>query len=155
MSQNKTNFRITAILLLINVGNSLANDGIIRLRTSYKYVVDNWILDFNFNYLAVQSQNPVPDNLDSVIIKLNKTHVTILNDLDTALATALRTLKTDVSGRKYVIFKDLQNEDKSWYLVYDLIHHTIHNEEMDDEYFMKRSTGTSMSLSCMGARLQV
>ena len=136
MSENKTNFRITVILLLINVGNS----GIIR--TSMQY-----ILDFNLKYLAsaVQSQNPVPDNLDSVIIKLNKTHVTILNDLDTALATALRTLKTDASGRKYVIFKDLQNEDKSWCLVYDLIHHTIHNEEMDNEYFTKRSTGMHLN----------
>ena len=96
----------------------------------------------------MQSQNPVPDNLDSVVIKLNKTHLTILNDLDTALTTALATLKKDdtENERKYVIFKDLQNEDKGWYLVYDLITHAINNEEMDDKYFTKRASGKSITL---------
>ena len=117
--------------------------------------VKKYTIDFHFKCRAhITNIFKVPENLNSHI-KLNETQLTILYDLDTALSTALRTLKTDASGRKYVIFKDLQNEDKSWYLVYDLIHHTIHNEEMDDEYFMKRSTGTSMSLSCKGARLQV
>ena len=85
----------------------------------------------------------VPDqdaDLDSVIIKLNETHLTIMNDLDIALTKALTTLKTeDSSGNQYVIFKDLQNDEKSFHLVCDLIHNVINNEEMNDEYFTKRS----------------
>ena len=83
----------------------------------------------------------VPGNLDGEVIKLNDAHLMTLKDLDEALTTALGTLKTDSSGMKYVIFKDLQNEDKDWYLVYDLITHAINNEEMDDEYFTKRASG--------------
>ena len=86
----------------------------------------------------------IPENLDSVI-KLNETHLTTLSDLHTALTTALRKLKyiddTDGSGKKYVILKDLQNEDKGWYLIYDLISHAINHEEMDDDYFTKRAAG--------------
>ena len=87
----------------------------------------------------------VPGNLDGEVIKLKDTHLTTLKDLDAALATALGTLKTDSSAMKYVIFKDLQNEDKQWYIVYDLVNHAINNEETDDEYFTKRATGNMIS----------
>ena len=52
----------------------------------------------------------------------------------------------DDSSKKYIIFKDLQNEENDWYLVYDLIHHAIKKEEMDDKYIIASATGTETVL---------
>ena len=69
-----------------------------------------------------------------------------MKDTDKALTNALETLQMDDSSKKYIIFKDLQNEENDWYLVYDLIHHAIKKEEMDDKYIIASATGTESVL---------
>ena len=101
-----------------------------------------------FRDIAIFFKIPELSNivLENSVIKLNETHLTILKDLDTALTNALETLQFDESNKKYVVLKDLQNEDKGWYLVYDLIHYGISNEEMRDEYLTKRAAGNLLRL---------